>query len=105
LTRPLIGGRDECFLHRVLARREVTKAPDQRAEHVRRNIAQQKLDALVRLRRRHDCFGAPLMTSRTSIQKCSMSLPSAALTCAPGAVEISAAISYARSGLSTSIIQ
>jgi len=44
------GRRDQCLLHGVLGRGEVARSPDHRAEHLRRQVAQQTLDAEARRR-------------------------------------------------------
>jgi hypothetical protein len=49
-ARPLTRRGHEGFLHGILGRREVTIPPDHRAEHLRRKVAQQTLDAKVRRR-------------------------------------------------------
>ena len=43
LARPLLRRGDQRLLHRVLGRGEVAEAPDDRAEHLRRELAQQVL--------------------------------------------------------------
>ena len=43
VARPLHGGRDQRFLHRVLGGGEVAVAPHDGAEHLRRQLAQQLL--------------------------------------------------------------
>ena len=47
LRRPLGGRREQCLLERVLARREVAAAAEQRDEHVRRVLAPHELAAVV----------------------------------------------------------
>ena len=98
LLRPLQRGRDERLLDRVLRRREVAELADHRAEHLRRELAQQPLhlERGGRSHHRESSLGA-LITWRTSIGMFSGLPPG------PGAVDASAAIAYARSGLSTSI--
>jgi len=103
LLRPLRGRRDERFLNRVLRGREVPVTPRDRAEHLRCEVAQQ----VPEIRRRRPCRGVgihasaagALMTCRTSIGMTSGLPPG------PGAADAFAAISYARSGVSTSTIQ
>ena len=48
LARPLHGGGEQRLLHRVLARVEAPVAADEHAEDLRRQLAQQVLDARVR---------------------------------------------------------
>ncbi len=43
LLRPLQRGGEQRFLHRVLGGGEVAEPPDHRAEHLRRELAQQVL--------------------------------------------------------------
>src|SRR5215813_10495001 len=50
IARPLPGRRDHRLLHGVLTRSDVMKSPDGGAEHLRRELAQQALDARVRRR-------------------------------------------------------
>jgi hypothetical protein len=83
---PLLRRGDERLLHGLLGRREVLRAADHRAEHLGRQVAQQVLYG------HPTSLGGPLMICRTSIHRCSISLPSGPLTGAPGAVEASAAI-------------
>jgi hypothetical protein len=45
--RPLNGRRDQCLLNRVLGGGEVAKTADNRAEHLRREFAQQMLGSVV----------------------------------------------------------
>ncbi len=97
LRRPLRGGRDQRLLHRVLRGGEVAVAAGHRAEHLRREVAQQAPDGGLHVRHRH-CFGA-LITCRTSMGMFSGAPPG------PGAADAFAAIWYARSGESTSTIQ
>ena len=42
-SRPLHGRREQRLLHRVFGGGEVAEAPDHRAEHLRRELAQQVL--------------------------------------------------------------
>ena len=104
LARPLRRGRDERLLNRVLAGGEIAVTPHDDAQHLRRDLAQQALDRRddVAVRRRgHQAMsgGGALITCRTSIAMFSGLPPG------PGAADASAAIRYARSGLSTSTIQ
>ena len=94
VARPLLGGRDQRLLDGVLRGGEVVVAAQQRAEDLRREVAQQVLDRSVM----RPAGGAD-MTCRTSIGRFSCTPPG------PGAAEIAAAISIARSRLSTSITQ
>ena len=94
VARPLLAAAISASCTASSRRREVAKAPDHRAEHLRREVAQQVLDAAVgdvghALAHR----GGPLMTSRTSIAMFSGLPPM------PGAADASAAISYARCAL------
>ena len=50
VARPLCGRGDQRFLHGVLGVGEVAKSPDHRAEHLRREVAQQTLDTKVQRR-------------------------------------------------------
>src|SRR5690349_363021 len=103
LRRPLRRRGDERFLHGILGRREVAMSARHRGEHLRREVAQQVLDRQLVwigvVRRRHASTGGALITCRTSIGMISGAPPG------PGADEAFAAISYARSGRSTSTIQ
>ena len=99
--RPLRGGGEQRLLHRVLGGVEVPVAPDQRAEDLRRQPAQQVLDALTRSRRAQiSRLGRRLSTiGRTSAYR------SSARACSGrGRVASRAAISVARSKLSHSTI-
>ena len=94
---PLHRRREQRFLHGVFGGGEVAKPADDRAEHLRRQLAQQ---VAVRIcRRRHTSAGGALITSRTSIRMFIGSPP------LPGAADARAAISYARCGVSQSTIQ
>jgi len=95
----LRGSGDQRFLHGVLAGSEITKTSQRRAEHLRRQVAQQLLGSTVQRREGHAVSGGPLITWRTSIAMLSGLPPG------PGAAEASAAIWYARSVLATSTIQ
>ena len=98
--RPLNGGRHQCLLNRVLSGGEVAETADDRAENLRRQLAQQMLSVGVQRRRGHSSSsGGPLITCRTSIGMF-IGVPPG-----PGAADALAAIAYARSGLSTSTIQ
>ena len=92
---PLDRGRQQRLLHGVLRSGEVAEAADDRAENLRRQLAQQVLGPKLA----HRSTGGPLMTSRTSIGML-IGLPPG-----PGAADARAAKSYARSGASTSTIQ
>ncbi len=86
-SRPLNGGGEQGFLHGVLGGSEVAEAAHDRAEHLRREIAQQVLGGCVqRLRAHSRSSGGPLMTCRTS-----MGIPSGTPP-GPGAAEARAAI-------------
>ncbi len=61
VARPLPRRRQQRLLHRVLGGREIAEAADDRAEHLRRQLAQQAVG-----NRCHSCGGA-LITWRTSI--------------------------------------
>ena len=87
---------DECLLHGVLGVGEVPVAADHGAEGLRGELAQQTLDAGVV---GHTSGSGALMTWRTSM-RWRMGAPPW-----PGAAEISAAISTARSGVSTSTMR
>ena len=97
LRGPLRRGGDERFLQRVLRRVEIAVLPRDRAEHLRRECAQQALD-LARLAHT-SAGGGACITWRTSIGMFSGTPPG------PGAADAVAAISCARSGRSTSTIQ
>ena len=93
VTRPGARGCDECLLRRVLGIGKVAVPADERAEDLRRQLAQQVLD---RVRRGHSSGSGALSTSRTSI-RCLIGTPSW-----PGEAEARAAISMARCADSTS---
>ena len=94
------GRGDQRLLHRILRGGEVAEAPHHRAEHLRRELAQQVLGRRIqRTRWSQLSTGGALITSRTSIGMFSGAPPG------PGAAEARAAIAYACSGLSTSTIQ
>src|SRR5579863_884103 len=104
LLRPLGKSSDHGFLHRILSRGEILEAASNSAEHLRRKFTQQVLGIRVpflghRSSRYSISGGGPLMTWRTSIGIFNGTPPG------PGAADALAAISYARCGLSTSIIQ
>jgi len=48
VARPLRRGRDQGFLNRILRSGEVAEPPDDGAQHLRREVAQQVLGAGVR---------------------------------------------------------
>ena len=103
LLGPLRRRGDQRLLHRVLRSREISMTPRDRAEHLRREVTQQ-VPELGRRRprrgvQRHASVVGALMTCRTSIGMTSGLPPG------PGAADAFAAISYARSGVSTSTIQ
>src|SRR6185503_20225911 len=83
LGGPLLRRGDERLLDRVLRRGEIAEAADDRAENLRRQLAQQALAG----KGGHTSTGGPLMTSRTSIGMLSGLPPG------PGAAEARAAIS------------
>ncbi len=86
VLRPSQRRGDQRFLHRIFGSGEVAaKTPQDGAEHLRRERAQQGLDHL-RLMYQRNSGGGPLITSRTSIAMFS-GLPPAA-----GAADASAAI-------------
>jgi hypothetical protein len=97
--RPLHCCCEQRFLNRVLGRGEVSVAADERAEDLRRELAQQSLDAGVRTLRGQMSSAGALITSRTSIGMFNGAPPR------PGAVDAFAAIAIARSRLSQSTIQ
>ena len=97
--RPLQAGRDERVLDGIFGRGEVAITPNDGAEHLRRELAQQVLGPAVERCAHANSGGGPLMTCRTSI-----AIFIGTPFC-PGAADASAAIWYARSGLSTSMIQ
>ena len=99
VARPLLRGRKQRFLHRIFRGREVAVAADHRAEHLRREVAQQVFGGWIEARLGHSMSGGGLITSRTSMAMLSGAPPG------PGAADASAAIAYARSALSTSTIQ
>ena len=82
---PVKGRRDERLLDSVLGGGEIAETPDDRAEHLRREIAQQMLGDFG-LRGHSMSSGGPLITCRTSIGMFSGAPPG------PGAAEASAAI-------------
>ena len=86
VARPLRGRSDQRFLHGVLASREVAETPQRRAEHLRRQLAQQMLGSMVQRSEGHLISGGPLITWRTSIAMLKGAPPG------PGAAEASAAI-------------
>ena len=100
LLGPLGGGGDERFLDGVFGGAEITEPPNDRAENLRRQLAQQILSlGIQRARVYIRSSGGALITWRTSIAMFIVVPPE------PGADEARAAISYARSGRSTSTIQ
>ncbi len=84
LRGPLRGRRDQRLLNRVLGIGEIAVTTGERAEHLRREVAQQVSDTGGY---GQASFGGPLITSRTS-----MGMPMGAPP-GPGAVEIFAASS------------
>ena len=90
-ARPLQRRRQQRLLHRVLRGAEIAEAADHRAEHLRREFAQQVLGWCVQ--RHSTSSGGPLITWRTSIGMF-IGAPSG-----PGAADARAAIAYACSGL------
>ena len=94
--RPLLGGDDECLLHSIFGIREVPVASSDCTEGLRRQLAQQSLGAR---RPAHSSGSGALITSRTSM-RCPMGAPPR-----PGAAEIRAASSTARSVDSTSTMR
>ena len=96
LGRPVPGRREQRLLHGVLGGVEVAEAADEHAEDLRRQFAQQVLDAGPRAH--SPLAGAPI-TCRTSIG-CWIGTPPG-----PGAADAFAAISMARASDSTSIIR
>ena len=87
VARPLLRRREQRLLHRVLGGGEVAEAADHRAEHLRRELAQQVLARVVERRLRHTSTGGALITWRTSIGMFSGTPP------VPGAAEARPAIS------------
>ena len=65
LRRPLDGGGEQRFLHRVLSQVEIAVTPDERAENPRRELAQQVLDSASGSRH-HISVPASSMIGRTS---------------------------------------
>ena len=96
LGRPVPGRGDQRLLHGVLGGVEVAEAADEHAEDLRRQFAQQVLEA--RPSAHVPPPGAPI-TCRTSIG-CWIGTPPG-----PGAADAFAAISMARASDSTSIIR
>ena len=94
-SRPFHRGRGERLLYGVLGVGEVAVAPSDRAEGLRAELAQQTLDVCPG----HTSGSGAPSTWRTSIG-CWIGTPPG-----PGAAEARAAISSARSRLSTSIIR
>ena len=87
VARPLRGRGDQRLLHRVLGGGEIAEAADDRAEHLRRELAQQLLGAEIQRGARHRySSGGPLITCRTSIGMFSGAPPG------PGAADACAAI-------------
>src|SRR5262249_47339462 len=100
LFRPLHRRGDQRLLHRVLASAEVAVAAEQDAQNLRGQVAQQVLSAgLQAWGHGVQSVSGPLIPWRPSIGMFSGLPPG------PGAADASAAIAYARSGLSTSTIQ
>ena len=100
VARPLLRGREQRLLHRILRGGEVAVAADHGAEHLRREVAQELFGVVIEGRSAHGSSGGkPLITSRTSMGMFSGAPPG------PGAADASAAIAYARAGFSTSTIQ
>ena len=89
-------GGDQRFLHRVLGVGEVAVAAHDRAEDLRRELAQQALGA----RRRCSHLGVGRAQHLAHLDRLRIGTPPG-----PGAAEARAAISMARSGVSTSIIR
>ena len=86
-ARPLNGRREQGLLHGVLGGGEVAETADHRAEHLRREFAQQMLVTGVQRPRGHtNSSGGPLITCRTSIGMFSGAPP------CPGAADARAAI-------------
>ena len=96
---PLVGGCDERLLHRILGRGEVPVTAHNRAKNLRRQMAQQVLDA--RTGRRSDQNSMP---SGVSIGRTSTTLL-AKMSPGLGQFASLAVISVARSKLSHSTIQ
>jgi len=65
-ARPLNRRREQCLLNGVLGIGEVPETADDRAEHLRRKVAQKMLGSGVERIHNHSS-GAPLITCRTSI--------------------------------------
>jgi hypothetical protein len=84
---PLQGGGEERFLHGVFGCREIAEAPDDSAQNLRRQLAQQILAGGIQRSGGHASTGGALITSRTSIGMFSGVPPG------PGAAEARAAIS------------
>ena len=85
LFGPLQSGGEERLLNGVFRGGKVPEPPDDRAEHLRRELTQQMLGVAVE--RRHRSSGGPLITCRTSIGMLSGTPP------LPGAADTRAAIS------------
>ena len=85
LGGPLDGRGEQGFLNRIFRGREIAEAPDDRAENLRRKLAQQVLGG-EGWRTRHPSTGGALITSRTSM---GMFIGTPPL---PGAAEARAAI-------------
>ena len=86
--RPLNSRRYQCLLNGILGGGKVAETADDRAEHLRREFAQQMLGTGVQRARRHwNSSGGPLITCRTSIGMFIGTPPS------PGAADAPAAIS------------
>ena len=90
--RPLVGRGQQRLLDGVLARVELSVAPNERAEDLRRPAAQQALDVLCARRGHMSCPPPAFMIARTSIA-------------ANRALGHRDAISVARSGVSQSTIR
>src|SRR4051812_31288613 len=97
-ARPLVRRGDQRFLDRVLGDRKLFVTTRDNGEHLRREIAKQMLDVVVPLRGTvsHASVLGARITCRTSTGMLIAAPPG------PGADEAFAAISYARSGRSTS---
>src|SRR5258708_27364113 len=99
-TRPLNRSRELRLLDGIFSCAEVMRAPNERAEHLRREFAQQLFGiSAQRLHGQISSSGGPLMIGRTSMFMFSGSPPG------PGAADARAAIANARAAVSTSTIQ
>ena len=110
VSRPVHGGREQRLLDGVLGGVEVAVPAHERAEDLRRQLAQQVLDARRHVQRSPPAVlaGTPPSRRRRTARRPSPAAPGSAAAVAtpsgPGTAEIFAAISIARASDSTSTI-